>query len=85
MTEKKKRQRVVAEITVAHMTQFADELGRTMNEEEAISFLNKEGRAYEMWKRMMHAAEEYFKDALQRQRLQVESRSPVSPQRRVAV
>jgi hypothetical protein len=84
MTEKKKRQKVVAEITLAHMTQFADELGRPMNEDEAIAFLNKEGRAYEMWKHMMHAAEEYIKAALQRQRLQVETRPPVS-QRRIAV
>lgn len=76
MTEKKKREKVVAEITVAHLTEFAGAIGRSMNEDEAIAFLNKEGRAYEMWKHMMHAAEEYIKSALQRQ-----SRFPVSTAR----
>ncbi len=67
MTEKKKREKVVAEITVAHLTEFAGELGRNMTQEEAIAFLNKEGRAYEMWKTMMHAGEEYLKKALESQ------------------
>jgi len=67
MTEKKKRQKVVAEITVAHLIEFASEFGRNMTEDEAIAFLNKEGRAYEMWKHMMLAGEEYLKAALERQ------------------
>ena len=67
MTEKKKRQRVVAEITAAHLAEFAGEIGRNMTEDEAILFLNKEGRAYEMWKHMMHAGEEYLKVALERE------------------
>jgi hypothetical protein len=67
MTEKKKREKVIAEITLAHLTQFATEAGHSLSPEEAIAFLNQEGRAYAMWKRMMQAGEEYFKSTLQRQ------------------
>lgn len=69
MTQKKKRERVVAEITVAHLTQIARELGRTLNEEEALAFLNQGGRAYDMWKHMMLAGEEYIKTSLNSPRL----------------
>jgi hypothetical protein len=65
MTDRKQREKVVAEITVAHLTQFANESGRPLSTEEAVAFLNQQGRAYEMWKQMMHAAEEYIKNALQ--------------------
>jgi hypothetical protein len=64
MKEKKFRQKVVAEITLAHLTS-AQELRRTLTTEEALDFLNQNGRAYEMWKRMMQAGEEYMKSALQ--------------------
>ena len=64
MTEKKKREKVNAEITVTHLIQFARELGVHMSREEAIAFLNRDGRAYGMWKHMMHAAEEYVKEKL---------------------
>jgi hypothetical protein len=64
MTEKKKREKVNAEITVTHLIQFARELGVHMSREEAIAFLNRDGRAYGMWKHMMHAAEEFVKDKL---------------------
>jgi hypothetical protein len=64
MTEKKSRERVVAEITVAHLAEFAAEIGRALNHDEAVAFLNGEGRAYEMWKHMMLASEEYVKSAL---------------------
>lgn len=66
MTEKKKREKVIAEITLAHLTQFAREAGRPLSQEEAIAFLNQNGRAYDMWKHMMHAGEEYIKSTLQR-------------------
>ena len=68
MTEKKKRERVVAEITLAHLRQFAGESGKTLSQEEAIAFLNQNGRAYDMWKHMMQAGEEYIKLTLQRPR-----------------
>ena len=64
MTEKKKREKVVAEITVSHLTQLAQELGRHLSQEEAVAFLNQDGRAYAMWKHMMHAGEEYIKSTL---------------------
>ena len=67
MTEKKKRDKVVAEITAAHLAELAGESGRSMTQDEAILFLNKHGRAYEMWKHMMHAGEEYLKGALERE------------------
>jgi hypothetical protein len=55
-----------------------------MTQEEAIGFLNKEGRAYEMWKQMMHAGEEYLKAALDRQ-TPYEVGTERSRQRRLAV
>jgi thymidine phosphorylase len=65
MPGRKPRERVVAEITLAHLTQVAREIGRSLSAEEAVDFLSQNGRAYEMWKRMMHAGEEYLKSALQ--------------------
>jgi hypothetical protein len=66
MTEKKKRQKVVAELTLAHLMQLAQEAGHSLSQEEAIALLNQDGRAYAMWKHMMRAGEEYFKSTLQR-------------------
>jgi hypothetical protein len=84
MTEKKKREKVVAEITVSHLTQFAEEIGRHLSQEEALAFLNQDGRAYAMWKHMMHAGEEYIKATLGQHRPLSLSRS--LPQRtRVAM
>jgi hypothetical protein len=65
MTASKPREKVVPEITLAHLSQFAQAMGRNLSPEEAIAFLNQNGRAYEMWKRMMQAGEEYLKSALQ--------------------
>jgi len=65
MTEKRKREKVVAEITAAHVSEFAAELGLSLSHEEVTRFLNAQGHAYEMWKRMMQAAEEYVKSSLQ--------------------
>ena len=81
MTEKKKRERVVAEITIAHLTQIARELGRTLNHEEAVAFLNQGGRAYAMWKHMMLAGEEYIKTSLTSPRLTAVGRHPLSRHR----
>ena len=81
MTEKKKRERVVAEITLAHLTQIARELGHTLNQEEALAFLNQDGRAYDMWKHMMLAGEEYIKTSLKNPRLAAVARHPHSRNR----
>ena len=67
MTEKKKREKVNAEITAAHLIRFAREVGTVMTQEEAVGFLNGQGRAYAMWKHMMQAGEEYIKHTLQRE------------------
>ena len=76
MTEKKKRERVVAEITIAHLTEVARALGRTLNQEEALAFFNQDGRAYAMWKHMMLAGEEYIKSSLNNPRLAAVGRQP---------
>ena len=84
MTEKKNREKVVAEITVSHLAEFASEIGRTLNHDEAVAFLNGEGRAYEMWKHMMLAGEEYVKSALrEKSRLAAPTRNAVEPRRLV--
>jgi hypothetical protein len=63
-TRKCWRQKVVAEMTTAHLQQFARELGTPLSEPDVLIFLNQHGRAYEMWKQMMHAGEEYVKAKL---------------------
>jgi hypothetical protein len=67
MAELKKcwRQKVVAEMTAAHLQQFARELGTPLSAPDALVFLNERGRAYEMWKQMMRAGEDYIKARLQ--------------------
>ncbi len=80
MAEMKKcwRQKVVAEMTAAHLQQFARELGTPLSAPDALVFLNERGRAYEMWKEMMRAGEEYIKASLQ------ETRRPAAPSRQPA-
>jgi hypothetical protein len=67
MTDKKKRQKVSAEITAMHVVQFAREAGAGMTHEDALAFLNRNSQAYDMWKHMMQAGEEYIKKTLQRE------------------
>ena len=66
MTAAKKcmRQKVVAEMTIGILEQFAHEVGASLNSDEMLAFLNQDGRAYEMWKQMMHAGEEFIKSEL---------------------
>ena len=64
MTHKKDRDRVMAEITLAHLLRLAQEQGCSVSREQARVFLNEEGRAYEMWKHMMQAAEEFIASSL---------------------
>jgi hypothetical protein len=63
----KTRKRVVAEITISHLTRFAAEIGRELGQNEAIGLLNRGELAYEMWVHMMQAAEQCIKAALVRQ------------------
>ena len=66
MTHKKDRDRVMAEITLAHLLRLAQEQGCSVSREQARVFLNEEGRAYEMWKHMMQAGEEYIRASLEK-------------------
>ncbi len=56
------RERVTAEITVAHMVEFARETGDDLSLQQAANFLNENGHAYEMWMHMMRAGEEFIKN-----------------------
>ncbi len=58
------REKVTAEITLAHVLQFAKEAGTIMNTAEVAAFLNEKGRAQDVWTHMMQAGEEYIKSSL---------------------
>jgi hypothetical protein len=64
MTQKKNRDRVTAEITLSHLTRLGNEQGCPVSRQQALAFLNQEGRAFEMWKHMMQAAEEFIAGSL---------------------
>lgn len=66
MTHKKDRDRVLAEITLPHLLRLANERGCSVSREQAAAFLNQEGHAYEMWKHMMQAGEEFIASSLLR-------------------
>ena len=59
------REKVTAEITVAHMLHFAREMGTNMTAAEVAAFLNQNGRAQDVWMRMMQAGEDYIKSNLE--------------------
>jgi hypothetical protein len=58
------REKVTAEITLAHVLLFAREAGTNMNAAEVAAFLNERGRAQDVWTRMMQAGEQYIKSSL---------------------
>lgn len=58
------RERVIAEITVAHLIEFAREAGDEISTSQAEAFLNENGHAYQMWMEMMRAGEEFIKSHL---------------------
>jgi len=58
------REKVTAEITLAHLQQFARELGTNMDAAETAAFLNEKGRAQDVWTHMMQAGEDYIKSSL---------------------
>lgn len=64
MPEKKKRERVVAEITLTHLQQLALDMGLNLSEQEARAFLNQQGHAYDLWKEMMRAGEDYLRSSI---------------------
>jgi hypothetical protein len=69
MTDKKDRERVIAEITLSHLMRLGNEQGCPVSRGQALAFLNQEGRAFEMWKHMMQAAEEFISGSLFRHSL----------------
>ena len=69
MSEKKDRERVIAEITLSHLMRLGNEQGCHVSREQALAFLNQEGRAFEMWKHMMQAAEDFIAGSLLRHSL----------------
>jgi hypothetical protein len=85
MTEKKRREKVVAEITVAHLTQLVQTQGCSLTPDQAVAFLNQGGRAYDMWKHMMRAGEDYIKSTLQNQRYSVSGRPMTSESPRLTM
>ena len=64
MTDKKDRERVIAEITLSHLMRLGNEQGCPLSRQQALAFLNQEGRAFEMWKHMMQAAEDFIAGSL---------------------
>lgn len=55
---------MIAEITLSHLMRLANEQGCPVSREQALAFLDQEGRAFEMWKHMMQAAEEFIAGSL---------------------
>jgi len=68
---------VMAEITLSHLMRLAIEQGCPMSREQAVAFLNQEGHAYEMWKQMMRAGEEFIAGSLLRHGIVPECTSEV--------
>jgi hypothetical protein len=54
----------MAEITLPHLLRLANERGCSVTQQQAAAFLNQEGHAYEMWKHMMRAGEEFVASSL---------------------
>jgi hypothetical protein len=64
VTDKKDRERVIAEITLSYLIRLGNDQACPVSRQQALAFLNQEGRAFEMWKRMMQAAEEFMAGSL---------------------
>jgi len=64
MMQKRHRDRVMAEITLSHLLRLANEHGCPVSREQALAFLNEQGHAFEMWKHMMQAGEEFIASSL---------------------
>jgi hypothetical protein len=71
MTEKRKREKAITEITLCHLLRLACEQGLHVSREQALVFLSEES-AYEMWKHMMHAGEDFIRGSLFRRSIGAE-------------
>ena len=76
------REKVTAEITVAHLQQFAREVGANMSTAEVAAFLNEQGRAHAVWTTMMQAGEDYIKSTLTRESIRLHTPGRSAPQLR---
>jgi hypothetical protein len=65
------REKVTAEITLAHVQQFVQETGSDMTLAEVVQFLNENGRAQDVWIHMMQAAEQYIKSNVKPQNVRM--------------
>jgi hypothetical protein len=65
------REKVTAEITLAHLQQFAREMGTNLNAAEVAAFLNEKGRAQAVWTHMMQAGENYIKSSMAGKNLRI--------------
>jgi hypothetical protein len=73
------REKVTAELTMAHVQQFAQEMGTSMSATEVGEFLNHHGTAQNLWIHMMQAAEQYIKSSLKAKGIAIPSvNRPVS-------
>ena len=70
------REKVTAEITLAHVLQFAKEAGMTMDAAEVAAFLNEQGRAQAVWTHMMQAGEAYIKSNLSAKPVRIHNPAP---------
>lgn len=50
---------MIAKVTLPHLLRLANEQGCALSREQALLFLNQEGRAFEMWKYLMQAGEDF--------------------------
>lgn len=58
------REKVTAEITLAHVEAFAKEAGSDFTAAQLATFLNQSGRAQALWNHMMQAGEQFIKSNL---------------------
>ena len=66
---------MMAEITLSHLLRLANEHGCSLSREQALAFLNQQGHAFEMWKQMMQAGEDFIARSLLGQCISRESTS----------
>ena len=55
---------MIAEITVSHLLRLANEHHCFVSRKQALKFLNQQGHAFEMWKQMMQAGEDFIARSL---------------------
>lgn len=67
----------MAEIALSHLLRLATEQGCPVSRKQALAFLNQEGRAFEMWKQMMQADEDFIKCSLLRQCISPKRTQPI--------